>query len=157
MNHIFVAGAYFTTDKESTDIYPYIANILKERYPSFNVIIPTKIEEYRHNYITQHPKATPSQINRAMVSYDLALVKQSKMLIVDVSNKSTGLGIELGSIMGDNKKLVFIAKNGSKISNMVLGAFDNHPINYYSNLEELKNIILSINLEELLWLKKQNN
>ena len=34
MEHIFVAGAYFTTNKNDTDIYPYITEVLKSKYPN---------------------------------------------------------------------------------------------------------------------------
>ena len=81
-----------------------------------------------------------------MVDYDLLLVKTAKMLVVDVSNKSTGLGIELGTIVNDNKPLIFVAKEGSKISNMVYGAFPEIEVNFYSNKEDLEKIIENIKL-----------
>ncbi len=144
MEHIFVGGAYFATDKNDIDIYPYIAKILKDKYPNFNVIMPTDIEDYRNRYIQEHPTATLQQINKAMVDYDLQLVKTAKMLIVDVSNKSTGLGIELGTIINDNKPIIFVAKQGSQISNMVYGTFPSIKVNYYKDLEDLKNILSNI-------------
>ena len=60
---------------------------------------------------------------------------RNKILIVDVSNKSTGLGIELGTIINVNKPIVFVAKHGCQISNMVLGAFPNIKVNYYKDLD----------------------
>ncbi|MBQ3158093.1 MAG: hypothetical protein IJB98_00185 [Clostridia bacterium] len=146
MVHIFVAGAYFTTNKNDTDMYPFITNILKRKFPSLNIIMPTDIEKYRENFINQNPNASIKQINKAMVDYDLLLVKTAKMLVVDVSNKSTGLGIELGTIVNDNKPLIFIAKEGSKISNMVYGAFPEIEVNFYSNKEDLEKIIENIKL-----------
>ena len=61
MEHIFVGGAYFATDKNDIDVYTYIAKILKDKYPNFNVIMPTDIEDYRNRYIQEHPTATLQQ------------------------------------------------------------------------------------------------
>lgn len=144
MEHIFVAGAYFATDKNDTDIYPFITKILKEKYPNLKCVMPTDIDKYRENFIKENPSATIQQINKAMVDFDIMQVKTAKMLIADVSNKSTGLGIELGSIFADNKPLIFVAKEGSQISNMVYGAFPHIQIHYYKNRDDLKNILLSI-------------
>lgn len=149
MEHIFVAGAYFTTDKNYTDMYPFIAKLLKTKFPTLNVIMPTNIEEYRENYIKQNPTATIEQINKAMVDYDLMMVKTAKMLIVDISNKSTGLGIELGTIANDNKPLIFVAKQGSQISNMIYGTFPTIKVNYYNSKSDLETIINSIDFEAL--------
>ena len=146
MEHIFVAGAYFTTDKKDTDMYPLITNLLKNKFPTLKIIMPTDIEKYRADFIQNNPDASLKEINKAMVDYDLYLIKTAKILIVDVTNKSTGLGIELGTIVNDNKPLIFVAKEGSQISNMVYGAFPEMEINFYSNPEDLKEIINKINL-----------
>ena len=143
MEHIFVAGAYFATDKNDTDIYPFITKVLKEKYPNLKSVMPTDIDEYRENYIKENPNAPTHQINKAMVNFDIKQVKTAKMIIADVSNKSTGLGIELGSILDANKHLFFVAREGCQISNMVYGAFPHVKINYYKNRDDLKNILLT--------------
>ena len=146
MKNIFLMGAYFTTKKEDIDLYPIIAEFIKNNFKNVNITQPIDIENFRKNYIKQNPQATIENINEAMVNYDLDLIRKSDLLIVDLTNKSTGVGIELGVAKENNKKLIFFAKKDSKISNMVYGAFSNIPVFYYETLQELKNFLLSINI-----------
>lgn len=143
MRKIFVIGAYFNTDSESTDVYPYIVNVLKSKFPDSEIIMPTDIEDYRERCIYENPQATLKEINKAMVDFDLDMVKSSDLLFADVSNKSTGLGIELGIAKEYSKKIVFVANEKCGVSNMVFGAFPEHEVKRYASLEDLKNIILN--------------
>ena len=144
MKNIFLMGAYFTTKKEDIDLYPIISDFIKNNLENVTITQPIDIENFRENFIKENPKANLQQINEAMVNYDLDLIKKSDLLIVDLTNKSTGVGIELGVAKENNKKLVFFAKKDSKISNMVYGAFSNIPVFFYENLEELKSYLLTI-------------
>ncbi len=144
MEHIFIGGAFFTIDKEDTDIFPFVVNIIKNNLKNVEVIQPTDIEDYREKVEKQNPNITLKELNRAMVDYDLDLVKTSKLMICDVTNKSTGLGIELGIIKQNNVPIELVARTGAKISNMVFGAFPDVNISYYSNTQELEKIILQI-------------
>ena len=146
MKNIFLMGAYFTTKKEDVDLYPIIAEFIKNNLKDVIVTQPIDIENFRENFIKENPKATLQQINQTMVSYDLDLIRKADLLIVDLTNKSTGVGIELGVAKENNKNVVFFAKNDSKISNMVYGAFSKTPVFFYENLEELKEFLLTIKL-----------
>ncbi len=144
MEHIFIGGAFFATKKEDTDIFPFIVDIIKENLTNLKVIQPTDIENYRNKIEMQNPTITLQQLNKAMVDYDLEMIRTSKLFLADVTNKSLGLGIELGIAKQNNVATELVAKKDAKISNMVFGAFPDCKIKYYSNLEELKEIILNI-------------
>ena len=81
-----------------------------------------------------------------MVNYDLNFVKEADLLFVNLSNKSFGVGMELGIAKEYNKKVFLVAKQGTQISNMVLGAFPNSKVHYYSNQNELFEIIENIEI-----------
>ena len=147
MEHIFVAGAYFLTDKKDVDCYNVIANLLKQKFPKVNVYTPLDIEKFRTEFIQKNPSVSKREVDKAMVEYDLNLVKNSKLLVVDVSNKSTGVGIELGSVLGKHKNIVFVAKTGSKISDMITGAFWDEEVKYYNFEDDLKQIINNIKIK----------
>lgn len=144
IKHIFVMGAYFNTDQEDIDAYSYIANVFKNKIKDVKITQPIDIENYRQTYILQNPTANINNINKAMVDFDLLQVKQADLLFCDVSNKSTGVGIELGVAKENNKEIIFVAKKDSQISNMVFGAFSDKTVYYYSSLEDLKKYIESL-------------
>ncbi len=144
MEHIFVAGAFFTTSKEDTDIFPFVVKVIKKNTFDIKVIQPIDIENYREKLKKNNPNISLDELNKKMVDYDLNLVATCKYMIADVTNKSLGLGIELGIIKEHNIPLELVARSGSKISNMVFGAFPNSKIQYYSTLQELEKIITEI-------------
>ena len=145
IKHIFVMGAYFNTDQQDIDAYSYIADVFKNKIKNVKITQPIDIENYRQNYILQNPTADINNINKAMVDFDLLQVKHADLLFCDISNKSTGVGIELGVAKENNKKIIFVAKQNSKISNMIFGAFPDNTVYYYSSLQDLKNYIESLN------------
>lgn len=144
MEHIFVAGAYFTTSKTDTDIFPFIVNIIKNNTKNIPVYQPTDIEEYRFKIERENPNILLQELNKKMVDYDLDLVAKSKYMIADVTNKSLGLGLELGVVRQFGIPLELIARSGSQISNMLFGAFPNCEVKFYKDKQELEKIILDI-------------
>lgn len=144
MANIFIGGAFFTTQKEDTDIFPYIVKIIKDNYKNIDLIQPTDIEDYRKKIQSKSPNITLKDLNKSMVDYDLEMIRSCKLMIADVTNKSTGLGIELGIIKQNNIPIELVARKNAKISNMIFGAFPECNIYYYDTLDELKNIIITI-------------
>lgn len=144
MKNIFIMGAFFNTDQQDINAYSYIADIFKTNFENINITQPIDIENYRNNFIKENPNADIQSVNKAMVDYDLHKIKQADLLFCDVSNKSTGVGIELGIAKENNINIVFCAKQNSKISNMVYGAFPDKTVYFYSCLEDLKNYIKSL-------------
>lgn len=146
MEHIFVGGAYFMMENSTIENYKEIAKILGEKFNNYKIYTPLDIEKFRQNYIKNNPNANKNQIDSAMVEYDLDLVKTSKLFVVDVTNKSLGVGIELGTVKNSETKVVLVAKFDSPISDMVTGAFPQQKVNFYNDEKQLKNILKSINL-----------
>ncbi len=140
---IFVAGAFFLTSEQDTRVYQDIARMLSS-IRGVEVYQPIDIENYRQQYKKAHPKDSKATYDRIMVDYDLKLIKDSDLIIADVSNKSTGLGIELGTAKECGNKIEFIAKKGSQISNMVFGAFPDQEVQYYNDIDDLKKIVYKL-------------
>jgi len=145
MKKVFILGAYFNTSESDTNAYPLIANIFKKYFKNVEVIVPTDIEEYKNNYKLANPETPDQLVDKAMVDFDLSQIKAADLLFADVTNKSTGVGIELGIAKENNKNIVFCAKKNSKISNMVFGAFPDKTINYYETISDLEKLISNLN------------
>ena len=79
-----------------------------------------------------------------MVDYDLDLVRNCDIMVCDISQISTGLGIELGVALEHNKKIVFFYETGSYVSNMIKGAFSKAEFIEYQNIESLKQSLLAV-------------
>lgn len=76
--------------------------------------------------------------------YDRAmkLLQDTKLIIAEMSNISTGQGRELQEAVTLNIPILVIAKNGSKISGLVKGCRIVKDIIYYNDVEEIKENIL---------------
>lgn len=146
MEHIFFGGAYFMMDNSTIESYKTIAEIFEKQFKKYKIYTPLDIENFRKNYIKNNPNADKDVVDCAMVEYDLNLVKNSKLFVVDVSNRSLGVGIELGIAKSNNTKVVLVAKQNCQVSDMVTGAFSQSKINFYKDEKDLKNIIKSIKL-----------
>ena len=66
------------------------------------------------------------------------------MVIAQMSYPSTGLGIELGFLYDDNKRIYCIHKDSMKISSSINAITKNIYIYEYKNKEDMLNIINDI-------------
>ena len=71
--------------------------------------------------------------------HDRDFYKSIDLVIAEVSYPSTGLGIELGFLYDDNKKIYCIHRSDKKISSSISVVASN--INVYSNLDEMAEIV----------------
>jgi len=145
---IFIIGAFTSVSNNGLNKYKIYYEILKKQFPNAEIKTPNDILIYRLNFERVNKNATVKQIADAMVKYDIEQVTSSDLIVADVSIASTGLGIELGSLMGKRKKILLFALKDFTISNMVIGAFDNVNLVRYNRLEEL-DMLLNESLKKL--------
>ena len=138
---LFLAGAVSTATESQLEKYNTYKTILEE----FGTLtFPDKIWEYREKCIREFPEKSKLEIDKLMVDFDLDLVRNCDVMICDISQISTGLGIELGTILEQNKKIVFFYETGSYVSNMVTGDFSDSEFIEYQNIEDLKQSLLAV-------------
>ena len=138
---LFLAGAVSTATESQLEKYNTYKTILEE----FGTLtFPDKIWEYREKCIREFPEKSKLEIDKLMVDFDLDLVRNCDVMICDISQISTGLGIELGTILEQNKKIVFFYETGSYVSNMITGAFSDSEFIEYQNIEDLKQSLLAV-------------
>ena len=135
---IFLAGAVSSANKEQIEKYEIYKQCITKTFNELSLITPDDIWDYRSKCIKKNPKADKNEIDAIMVSYDLKQVEESDLIICDLSELSTGMGIELGVAYKKQKKVVFFYKKGSHISNMITGAFSGSIFFEYNNNAELE-------------------
>ena len=141
IKNIFLAGAYTGIDKNKLSIYAELKHFILCIDKNFNVVNMYDVDNYIKDYQVNLPNASFKDVEIAMVKYDIDFVKNCDLIIANLTNKSIGVGIELGIAFELNKNVLFVAESGSTISNMVLGCFQNNEIYFYKDLVELKNIV----------------
>ena len=132
---IFLAGAVSSASENQLQKY----NVYKAVLESFgDLTFPDKIWEFRQKCIDENPEKTKIEIDKLMTDYDLNLVRESDIIVCDISQVSTGLGIELGVALEHKKKIIFFYEKGSYISNMITGSFSKCSFFEYEDIEVLK-------------------
>ena len=137
---LFLAGAVSTATESQLEKYNTYKNIL-EKFGSLT--FPDKIWEYREKCIREFPEKTKLEIDKLMVDFDLDLVRTCDVMICDISEISTGLGIELGVALEHKKKIMFFYESGSYVSNMITGSFSGSEFIEYQDINTLKQSLLS--------------
>jgi nucleoside 2-deoxyribosyltransferase len=138
---LFLAGAVSTATENQLEKYNTYKGILE----TFGELTyPDKIWEYREKCISNFPEKNKLEIDKLMVDFDLDLVRNCDIMVCDISQISTGLGIELGVALEHNKKIVFFYETGSYVSNMITGAFSEAEFIEYQNIESLKQSLLAV-------------
>ena len=138
---IFIAGAYTGVQKDNLNIYSELKEYLLSLNDNYNIVTLLDIDEFRNNYTLSHPNANLKEVDIAMVNFDLNFVKNCDLIIANLSTNSIGLGIELGSVINDNINILFVAQEGTTVSNMIIGGFKDYQIHYYKDFEDLKSIV----------------
>ena len=113
----------------------YIAHSRDFNYQN-ELYLPLKNSEIfkHHEFILPHDDNN--------YNHDRDFYKSIDLVIAEVSYPSTGLGIELGFLYDDNKKIYCIHKNNIKISSSINAI--TKKIYQYENEENMLNIISDI-------------
>lgn len=129
---VLITGAVLSSDKNSIDIYNNIISIIDNS--KYEIYSPLDTMKFKGNDYERYDRA-------------MALVKDAKLIIAEMTNVSTGQGMELQEAANLNIPVLVIAKLGSKISGLVKGCKNVKNILYYN---EINDISMDINnfLEE---------
>lgn len=131
---ILITGAVLTSNENSVKIYDNIISIInKEIYEIFS---PLDTMQFKGDDCERYERA-------------MNLLKDTKLVIAEMSNVSTGQGMELQEAANLNIPILVIAKTGSKISGLVKGCKAVKNITYYDHIEEIYKNILNFIKNEL--------
>lgn len=131
---IFLAGAVSVASESQLEKYHAYKDILEK---VGDLTTPDDIWAFRQKTINENPEKSKLEIDKLMVDYDLDLVRNADIMICDISEQSTGMGIELGVVKENNIDIVFCYQKGSYVSNMLTGAFFDKAFIEYESTKEL--------------------
>ena len=122
-----ITGAVLSSDDSMTKIYEKIISLIDTS--KYSVSSPLDTMRFDGNDIERYKRA-------------MNLLKDTKLVIAEMSNISTGQGMELQEAVNLNIPILVIAKEGSKISGLVKGWNNVKTIIYYNKIEDIEDKIL---------------
>ena len=134
---IFLAGSVSSATDNHVAKYEIYNKVILSSLPKVTLVTPDDICNFRNSCITKNPNFSKLQIDKSMVDYDLCQVRESDLVVCDISEQSSGMGLELGICKENNIKTIFCFQKGSYVSSMIYGAFNESPFIEYENMEEL--------------------
>lgn len=126
-NRILITGAVLSSNNDSVDIYNKIISWIDNS--KYEISSPLDTMKFKGNDFERYDRA-------------MQLLQDTKLMIAEMSNISTGQGMELQEATILNIPILVIAKNGSQISGLVKGCKGVKDIVYYENIEDIKDSII---------------
>ncbi len=126
-NRILITGAVLSSNNDSAEIYNKIISWIDNS--KYEISSPLDTMMFKGNDFLKYDRA-------------MRLLQDTKLIIAEMSNISTGQGMELQEATILNIPILVIAKNGSKISGLVKGCKSVKEIVYYDEIEDIKDNII---------------
>lgn len=133
INNIMITGAITSAKEDSLEIY----EILTEELKQYSNKIYSPLDTIKF-------KGTAEE----MYTRVMTILKETDLVIAEMSNPSTGQGMELQEAVRLDIPIIIVAKEGSKISSTVLGSGKVKKTFFYNNKEDIKGNLKNI-LENL--------
>ena len=121
MSDVYVAGSLRHTPKEWWEIYEKIADVVKKFGLQVHVPHIDTVNAANRNVEDIHNKNLDLETRARVYQKNLEFIKESKLFIAEVSNPSTGTGIEIGFALKQNKPIICLARKDVDVTSMVLG------------------------------------
>ncbi len=138
-NRILITGAVLGSDNKSKEVYEKLTTMIREiNYEKGmpEIYSPLDTMKFEGNDFERYERA-------------MNILKDTSVVIAEMSNTSTGQGMELQEAVKLDIPILVIARNGSKISGLVKGCKNVKDIVYYDKIDEIKDSIISF-LKEYL-------
>lgn len=133
---IAVLGAVSGTTPDEYNIFNSYLKVLYKYFDEKDVFSPIALEKFLSDYKEQHKNASLTEVHTEMVKFDLKKVREADFVFVDVSLRSTGVGMEL--TLCSNKNVCLFSKEGTNYSNMVEGLLPDAPVVKYNDTADLE-------------------
>lgn len=131
---ILITGSVMNSDEESVKIYKTLLSMIDIK--KYQVSTPLDTMMFKGNDYERYERA-------------MDLLQDTKLMIAEMSNVSTGQGMELQQAVILNIPILVIAKRESKISGLVKGCKNVKNIIYYDKIDDISNDIKKFIKEEM--------
>ena len=125
-SRILITGSVMNSDEELVNIYKTIVSMIDAS--KFQISSPLDTMKFKGNDFERYERA-------------MNLLQDTKLMLAEMSNVSTGQGMELQQAVILNIPILVIAKTGSKISGLVKGCKNVENIVYYNSINDICNDI----------------
>ena len=121
MPDIYIAGSLRHTPEEWWSVYEKISDVARKLgLETFVPHIDCAKKINQKNEELHNPNLDLSKRAEAYTT-NLEAVKSSKLLIAEVTNTSTGTGVEIGFALKLKKPIICLARKDADVTSMVLG------------------------------------
>lgn len=127
--NIMITGTITTAGEDSLKIYEILA---------------AELSKYTNKIYSPLDTIKFKGTNEEMYMRVMRLLKETDLVIAEMSSPSTGQGMELQEAVRLDIPIIIIAKKGSKISSTVLGSGKIKEIFFYDSIDEIKNNFVNI-------------
>lgn len=131
---ILITGSVMNSDEESVSIYKSLLSMID--IENYQVSTPLDTMAFKGNDYERYERA-------------MTLLKNTKLMIAEMSTTSTGQGMELQQAVIYNIPILVIAKQGSKISSLVKGCKNVKNIIYYDKIDNIRSDVKKFINEQL--------
>jgi len=121
MPDVYIAGSLRHPPEEWWNIYEKIADVVKEF--GLNPYVPhiNTINDLNRTIEDIHNPDLDLSVREENYKKNLEAIKNSKLVIAEVTKSSTGTGVEIGFALQFGKLIICLAYKEVDITNMVLG------------------------------------
>ncbi len=127
--NIMITGTITTASEDSLKIY----EILVKEFQKYTEKLYSPIDTIKF-------KGT----NEEMYKRVMKLLKETDLVIAEMSSPSTGQGMELQEAVRLDIPIIIVAKNGSKISSTVLGSPKIKKVIFYNDIDDIRENVSNI-------------
>ena len=131
---ILITGSVMNSDEESVCIYQSLLSMID--IENYQVSTSLDTMAFKGNDYERYERA-------------MTLLKNTKLMIAEMSITSTGQGMELQQAVIYDIPILVIAKQGSKISSLVKGCKNVKKIIYYDKIDDIRNDVKKFINEQL--------
>ena len=131
---ILITGSVMNSDEESVSIYKSLLSMID--IENYQVSTPLDTMAFKGNDYERYERA-------------MTLLKNTKLMIAEMSITSTGQGMELQQAVIHDIPILVIAKQGSKISSLVKGCKNVKNIIYYDKIDNIRSDVKKFINEQL--------
>lgn len=121
MTYIYVAGSLRHTPKEWWKIYEKIGNLCKELGFSVHVPHTDTVKDVGTTVNSIHDPNLDMKVRADVYKRNYKAISEAKLIIAEVTNPSTGTGVEIGFALKLNKPIICLAQRNVDLTSMVLG------------------------------------
>lgn len=132
---ILVTGSVLTFDENSIRNYKEIEEIIDKN--KYEIYTPLDTMSFNGSNEERYARA-------------MELLRNTKLIIAEMSNVSTGQGMELQEAVNLNIPIIVVAKEGSKVSGLVKGCPGVIEIIYYNEISNIKEKNIKIFIGEII-------